>query len=264
MRPICEIVHRYGARLVVDAAQLVAHRKISVADDGIDCLAFSGHKIYAPFGAGVLVVKKGLPEFPADQIKPVCLPGEENAAGIAALGKALELMQQIGMEVIEREERELTLKLLSGLSQIKGIKVHGVKGPESYGFGRKAGVVAFDAGKIMSNVVARQLSLNAGIGIRNGCHCAHIIVKHILGVSPGLERFQHRLVALIPSINLPGVARVSLGIENDEKDVDRLLDAVKGIVSKQTGNRMAVDLPEVKRQIKVMANEEVVKIFGNG
>ena len=66
---ISRIVHRYGARLLVDAAQLVAHRKVDMEGCGIDYLAFSAHKVYAPFGCGVLVVKKGLLNFSSAELE---------------------------------------------------------------------------------------------------------------------------------------------------------------------------------------------------
>jgi len=78
---ICQIVHRYGARLLVDGAQLVAHRKIAVEECGIDYLAFSAHKVYAPFGCGVLVVKKGLLTFNSAELELIRSSGEENAGG---------------------------------------------------------------------------------------------------------------------------------------------------------------------------------------
>ena len=89
-----------GHRLLVDAAQLVAHRRVETEGWGIDYLAFSGHKVYAPFGCGALVVKKGLLKFTPAEMDLIRSSGEENTGGIAALGKALVLLQRIGMEVI--------------------------------------------------------------------------------------------------------------------------------------------------------------------
>ena len=105
---ISRIVHRYGARLLVDAAQLVAHRKVEMAGWGIDYLAFSAHKVYAPFGTGVLLARKGLLRFGPAELEVIRSSGEENAVGIAALGKALLLLQRIGLDVIREEEQALT------------------------------------------------------------------------------------------------------------------------------------------------------------
>lgn len=80
---ISQIVHRYGARLLVDAAQLVAHRKVEVDRWGIDYLAFSAHKVYAPFGSGALLVRKGLLHFSPAERALIQASGEENVGGIA-------------------------------------------------------------------------------------------------------------------------------------------------------------------------------------
>ena len=111
---IGRIVHRYGARLLVDAAQLVAHRKVAMESSGIDYLAFSAHKAYAPFGTGVLVARKGLLSFSPAEMERIRSSGEENVGGIAALGKALVLLQRIGLDVIQEEEQALTARALLG------------------------------------------------------------------------------------------------------------------------------------------------------
>ena len=111
---ISRIVHRYGARLLVDAAQLVAHRKVEMEGWGIDYLAFSAHKVYAPFGAGALVIRKGLVHCSAAELASIRASGEENAGGIAALGKALVLLQRIGLDLIQEEEQALTARALAG------------------------------------------------------------------------------------------------------------------------------------------------------
>jgi selenocysteine lyase/cysteine desulfurase len=226
---ISRIVHRYGARLLVDAAQLVAHRKVEMEKCGIDYLAFSAHKVYAPFGCGGLVVNKGLLNFTSSELELVRSSGEENAVGIAALGKALVLLQRIGMDVIREEEQALTRRTLPGLAKIPGLRIYGVKDIGSPGFAQKGGVIVFTLKGIMSDRLAGELARRRGIGVRFGCHCAHLLVKHLLGVSPGLERFQHLLLTLFPKVNLPGILRVSLGIENSEADVDTLIRVLGNI-----------------------------------
>ena len=91
------------ARLFVDGAQLVAHRKIEMGKWGIDYLAFSAHKVYAPFGTGVLVAAKGLLKFGPAEMELIRSSGEENTVGIAALGKSLLLLQRIGLDLIREE-----------------------------------------------------------------------------------------------------------------------------------------------------------------
>ncbi len=104
LEEISRIVHRYGVHLLVDAAQLIAHRRVEMERCGIDYLAFSAHKVYAPFGTGVLVGRRGLLSFSPSELEIIRSSGEENAGGIAALGKALVLLQRIGLNLIREEE----------------------------------------------------------------------------------------------------------------------------------------------------------------
>lgn len=232
LNEISGIVHRYGARLLVDAAQLVAHRNVDMNKCGIDYLAFSAHKVYAPFGCGVLIVRKGLLNFNSEELELIQSSGEENAGGIAALGKALVLLQRIGMDLIEQEEQALSKRALYGMAQIHGLNIYGIKDPESSYFSHKLGVIPFAFTNKMSTQTGKELALYGGIGVRTGCHCAHIIVKHILHVSPSLERFQRVIVTLFPKLSLPGVVRVSLGIGNSERDVDKLIQVLEKIAGK--------------------------------
>ena len=233
---ISRIVHRYGARLLVDAAQLVAHRKVEMEECGIDYLAFSAHKVYAPFGSGVLVVRKGLLNFSPAELELIQSSGEENVGGIAALGKALVLLQRIGLDVIQEEEQALTGRALRGLAQIPGLKIYGIKDPDSPRFAQKGGVIVFDLKGIMANRVAKELAERGGIGVRSGCHCAHLLIKHLLNIHPLLAQFQGLILTLFPRLTLPGVARVSLGIENSEEDVDTLIH-VLGKIARQPRTR---------------------------
>jgi selenocysteine lyase/cysteine desulfurase len=231
--PIAEIAHRYGARLLVDGAQLVAHRKVEMEKSGIDYLVFSAHKAYAPFGSGALIVRRGLLPFSPPEMENIRSCGEENIGGIAALKSALALLQRVGMDVIQEEERSLTAHALRGLSRIAGLKCYGIQGETSPRFDRKGGVIAFNFGGLMPNRVARELAERAGIGVRVGCHCAHLIIKRMLGVSPGLERFQGVIVTLFPRLSLPGVVRMSLGIENSEADVDAMLRVLEELAPRK-------------------------------
>ncbi len=196
---ISRIVHRYGARLLVDAAQLVAHRKVEMAACGIDYLAFSAHKAYAPFGTGVLMVRKGLLHFSPAELEQIQSSGEENVGGIAALGKALVLLQRIGLDVIQEEEQALTGRALRGLAQIPGLTVYGIKDPDSPRFAQKGGVIVFRLEGIMANRVAKELAERGGIGVRSGCHCAHLLIKHLLDIPPLLEQLQGVIADPVPA-----------------------------------------------------------------
>jgi selenocysteine lyase/cysteine desulfurase len=229
---ISQIVHRYGARLLVDAAQLVAHRRVAIEQCGIDYFAFSAHKVYAPFGSGVLVVRKGLLNFSSSELELIKSSGEENAVGIAALGKALMLLQRIGLDLIREEEQALTTRALRGLAQIEGLTIYGIKDPDLPDFARKGGVIAFGLDRKYADKIAKELAERRGIGVRYGCHCAHLLVKRLVNISPFLERFQGMMLTLFPRINLPGLARVSLGIGNSEEDVDTFIQ-VLGKIARQ-------------------------------
>jgi selenocysteine lyase/cysteine desulfurase len=226
---IARIVHRYGARLLVDAAQLIAHRTIEMASTGIDYLAFSAHKAYAPFGTGVLVARKGPLAFSPGEMEGIRSAGEENVGGIAALGKALLLLQRIGMDVIQEAEQALTARALRGLAQIPGIKVPGIANPDSPSFAFKGGVIPFDLKGVISHTVARRLAARGGIGVRSGCHCAHLTVKRMAAIPPWAEQLQRLILTVLRRFELPGVVRVSLGIENSEADVDTLMHVLGGI-----------------------------------
>jgi selenocysteine lyase/cysteine desulfurase len=249
LEEISRITHQYGARLLVDAAQLVAHRKISMEQCGIDYLVFSAHKVYAPFGSGMLIARKGLLKFNAEELDLIRTSGEENTGGIAALGKALVLLQRIGMDVISDEEQILTKRALRGLAKIQGLNVYGINDPESSQMSSKLGVIPFAFTKKISTKTGKELALYGGIGVRTGCHCAHIIVKHILHVGPGLEKFQKLIVTLFPKLSLPGVARISFGIENSVSDVDHLIQVLEKIADNKHIQSSSAQAVQVKKQI---------------
>ncbi len=243
---IGRVCRRYGARLLVDGAQLVAHRAVELEACGIDAFAFSAHKAYAPFGTGVLVVRRGWLRFDAAAEAQIRASGEENAGGIAALGKALVLLRRIGFDVIQEEERALTRRALQGMARLPGIRIYGIRDPDSPRFAQKGGVVAFGVKGLMPYRVARGLAEQGGIGSRYGCHCAHLLVKRLLHIPRPLEEFQRVLVSVFRGLDLPGVARVSFGLENTVEDVDRLLEVLARI---RSGGRDKA----VTRQIEAFA-----------
>jgi selenocysteine lyase/cysteine desulfurase len=270
---ISRIVHMYGAKLLVDAAQMVSHRRIDMKGCDIDYLAFSAHKVYAPFGTGVLAVRKGLLNFKPSGLDLINSSGEENAAGIAALGKSLLLMTQIGLDVIRADEQALTAMALAGLAEIKGLTVYGIKDPGSPGFASKGGVILFGLKNIMPNGLARELAERGGIGVRYGCHCSHLMIKRLLNVPPALEWFQGFMVSLFPGVVLPGLVRVSLGIENTEEDIERLIIVLRKIALRKNTTRdkrlpsLQKEIPElplrdVQQQIKDFVTAAEQRIYG--
>jgi selenocysteine lyase/cysteine desulfurase len=227
------IVHKYGARLLVDGAQVVAHRRVDMEKDGIDYMAFSAHKVYAPFGTGVLVVKKGLLKYKPDEMKLIQSSGEENIGGVASLGKALVLLRRIGLDVVYEEEQMLTRRALQGMSKIPGLKVFGIREDDSHNFDQKIGVITFETKGILHNELAKDMFEKCGIGVRYGCHCAHLLVKRLVGISPVLEQVQRVVLTVSPKTQLPGVVRVSLGLENTEADIDTLIQVLNKLTTER-------------------------------
>jgi len=276
LRGISRLSHSYGARVLVDAAQLAGHRKIDMEADDIDYLAFSGHKMYAPFGTGGLFARKGLLRAGSEEMAMVRESGEENAAGIAALGKAIDLLERVGMDVVREEEQKLTRKALRELAAVPGIEVYGLKDPNSPLFERKGGVISFGLKRVPHNLVAEKLAGEGGIGVRNGCFCAHLLVKRLLGIPPVRETLADLGLRLAPRLTkslLPGLVRVSFGIENDERDIDRLIISLKKIAAEQvslmdklfarTHNATPV-VPDtdVRKRMRASAERDIENVFG--
>ena len=142
-------------------------------------------------------------------------------------------MQRIGLDAIQEEEQALTAHALRGMARIGGVKIYGTKSPESESFNRKGGVIVFDLGRKMPGRVARELAERGGIGVRSGCHCAHLLVKRLVGVPSFLEWLQGLFLTVVPSLSLPGVVRISLGIENTVEDIDTLLHELSDIAGQQ-------------------------------
>jgi selenocysteine lyase/cysteine desulfurase len=235
------LAHHYGARLLVDAAQLVAHRPVDMQGSGIDYLAFSAHKAYAPFGSGALVVRKGLLNFSSAELEQIQASGEENVSGIAALGKALGLLQRIGWDIIEEHERILTRRALEGLAAIPDLEVFGIQSPASPHFSQKGSVITFGLQHVPHNLVAQELAERGGIGVRSGCFCAHLLIKRLLNMHPLRARLADLALLLAPrfaSLVQTGLVRVSLGLENDLADVDALVHQLDQIARQP---RAAID-----------------------
>jgi selenocysteine lyase/cysteine desulfurase len=169
------------------------------------------------------------------------------------MGKALSIIQKIGFDIIMQEEQDLTRKALAALSGVNGIKIYGISSPESPLFYQRGGVISFSFKGLMPDVVAKELARN-GIGVRYGCHCAHILIKHLLKVPPKLEQLQRIIVKLFPRIVLPGVVRISLGLGNNSDDIDALKCVMADFSRRSHKN---LDL-----QIKNFVNARVKKVFG--
>lgn len=253
---ISRIAHQYGVLLLVDAAQLVAHRSINMTECQIDYLVFSAHKAYAPFGSGLLTARKDALNFNAADLEYYRRSGEENAAGIAALGKSLSILRTIGMDLIEQEERALTIKALNSLAGIPGIKTFGIKDPGSPAFEKKGGVIVFSLKGIMPDLLARRLAEQGAIGVRYGCHCSHLLVKRLLKIPPLLENTQRIIALLFPKVNFPGLTRISLSIENTGEDIETFINVLKAIINDPRSSGT-----DIKQRMAGFSHEISLKVF---
>jgi cysteine desulfurase/selenocysteine lyase len=245
-----ELAHRYGARISVDAAQLAPHHRIDVGppdDPGhLDFVSLSGHKMYAPYGAGVLVAPRdffsGAPEVMGggaisivtwDDTVWADLPdreeaGSPNVIGAVALGVAIETLLELGVDEMLEYEARLGDRLLKGLSSIPGVGVLG--GTEPCPAGRLA-LASFVIDGLHHGLVASALSHEWGIAVRHGCFCANPYVFHLLHMSKEeVGAVEHDVTAGRRQA-LPGAVRASLAPYNTEAEVDRFLDAVSQLAA---------------------------------
>jgi len=274
---IGRMAHRYQALLVVDAAQLAGHRAIRMAADGIDGLAFSGHKMYAPFGAGGLILRKGL--WPAGDagFRAARASGDENVAGVAAIGKAIDLLERIGMDIVHEEELRLTRAALRELASVPGVQIRGIADPDSPRIARRLGVLSFGLTHVPHNLAARELAETAGIGVRTGCHCAHLLVKRLLRMPPAREALSNLGMMFVPRFTkslLPGLVRASFGLSNDDADVRRLalaLDHISGrrpslitrLLAKTRNAAPALPATETRRRMRAAAERDSSAVYGD-
>jgi len=248
---IAKKVHRAGAKIVVDAAQLAPHRAMDVkADDDpqhIDFIVTAAHKMYAPFGSSTLIGEKnvflqGDPDIvgggtvdivTVEHVKWADLPdreeaGSPNVVGAVAQAKTMLSLEQIGMDAIAEHEAHLTAYLLRKLNRIEDIQVYGITDP-----GRvheKVGVVPIQVRGKDHYLVAAILSHEGAIGVRNGCFCAHPYLFSLLNLSSEQSRqYQQQIISGTRS-QLPGLVRISLGCYNNEADIDRLIEMLERIV----------------------------------
>jgi cysteine desulfurase / selenocysteine lyase len=259
---IARLVHQIGAELLVDAAQLAAHRKINMCalDDPqrIDYLTISGHKMYAPFGTGVLIgpraaFDRGVPEMVGGgEVEMVMLDeiiwagaperdeaGSPNVVGAVALALALQTLDRIGMDHIAHHEMELTTYALQKLAEVPGLRFLGDSSAANVQ--QRTGVISFTLENIPNFLVAAVLGMEAGIAVRAGCFCAHPYLLNLLQVTPGDQKAVRDEIAEGNRSNIPGAVRASLGIYNSCEDIDLLVDALTMISAGQYQGRYVLE-----------------------
>lgn len=226
LEELTTIAHECGARILVDAAQLAPHRRIGLqaSSSGIDYLAFSGHKLYAPFGAGVLVGRRdwldAAPPYLAGggavtavttaDTQWACAPqrheaGSPNVLGAAAVAAACETLAALDEQAVIDQEQYLIQRLREGLKTIAGLRQLRIFDDST----DSVGIVAFTIDGFEPGRIAAYLSAEYGIGVRDGKFCAH----------PLLQR-----------LGIDGAVRASIGLGTSVADVDRLIDALDRLV----------------------------------
>jgi len=227
IKSIVSIANRYDARVVLDAAQLAPHRKIDIEALGVDYVAFSGHKIYAPFGAGVLAgradwlndaapyLRGGGATVEVSSEQTVWAQGaarheagSPNVIGAIAIAAACAALAT-HRDVIVAHEEALAEQLRAGLAAIDAVTTYSIFGPEH----DRVGVATFTINGLDSSLVSAVLSAEYGIGVRDGRFCAHQLVHDLLD-DPCRDDSAQTAV------------RVSLGLANNQEHVARLLGAL--------------------------------------
>ncbi len=247
LNPISQIaglVHNYNAELLVDGAQLIPHHSFNMQGNAeiekVDYLAFSAHKMYAPFGTGVLIgpkekfLKSG-PDYSGGGTIEMVTPnfirwadpphrdeaGTPNLMGVIALCEAIEQLNKIGMHNLAKTEKELTEYTLRKLHKIPKVKLYGNKQNAN----NRVGIIPFAISNLTHEEVASILANKFGIAVRNGCFCAQPYIQKLLNISPAMlkERINNS------ELSHPGLIRASFGIYNQYQEVDKFIAALKQI-----------------------------------
>ncbi len=218
VKEIIKYAHKKGAIVIVDASQSIPHTKVDVQDLNADFLVFSGHKMFAPLGIGVLYGKKELlnkmPPFlmGGDMIEYVYeqnttyapLPnkfeaGTQNVEGVVGFGAAIDYIESIGYETINKVEQEVTEYAVNELSKLNFIEMYVTPNKQNH-----SSVVSFNVRGVHPHDVASILDVN-GVCIRSGNHCAQPLLRYM---------------------GMDSTCRASFSIYNTKEDVDKLVDAL--------------------------------------
>ncbi|MDZ5713596.1 cysteine desulfurase [Jeotgalibacillus haloalkalitolerans] len=218
IKEITQIAHENGAVMVVDGAQAAPHMKVDVQDLDCDFFAFSGHKMAGPTGIGVLYGKKkhlnamepvefggemidfvGLQESTWKELPWKFEGGTPIIAGAIGLGAAIDFLNEIGLDEIEKYEHHLAAYAMEKMSEIDGLTIYGPKDPS-----KRAGLVTFNLDDVHPHDLATVLDAD-GIAIRAGHHCAQPLMKWL---------------------NVSSTARASFYLYNTEEDIDRLVSGL--------------------------------------
>ncbi|MBS1911640.1 MAG: aminotransferase class V-fold PLP-dependent enzyme [Bacteroidetes bacterium] len=254
LKRIARLAHRFGAKVLVDAAQILAHHTIEIggndADDHIDMLAAAGHKAYAPFGTAFLIAPNdllagsepyipggGTVKFVTDQTIVWAegvdrhTGGTPNIPGVIALGEALKWLSSVGMDWVRAHELELLKGFENRLRAIPGVTMLGDIAPE-----KKLGVMPFNIEGVHHDTVSAILNNEYGIATRNGCFCAHPYLTRLLSCTDA-EAVRSKVEAG-EDVVLPGAVRATIGIYNNEEDLEKLVRAVAELAAQAQGGSL--------------------------
>lgn len=249
---IASIVHEHDSKILVDGAQLVPHSPVNMkpatAQDHIDYLAFSGHKMYAPFGTGVLIGPKksflnGPPDYSGGGTVKIVSEdfvlwddppekeeaGTPNLMGVVALVASINTLSKLGMHNIELYENSLLNYALDKIRNIGEIDLY-CSNDDKFrnSLTTRVSIIPFNIRGVHHETTANLLSAKSGIAVRNGCFCAQPYVQKLLNISKDemifyAENYDSHL-------KRPGMVRLSFSLYNTYEEIDTLIYALKKII----------------------------------
>ena len=250
VRELAAAAHAHGARIVLDAAQLAPHHPVSVRDLDVDWVAFSGHKLYAPFGCGVLAGRAdwlreaepylagggasrrvtrrtdGGVDVQWQETAARHEAGSPNVIGAYAVASACTALTEAGFASLLAREQYLIRKIREGLSGIPEVTVLSLFGDDA----PRVGVISFVVEGWSSAHFAAALSAEYGIGVRDGLFCAHPLVRILLGGDPQAQG-ECGAPGAAPGEEPLDAIRVSFGAGTPDEHVERFVRAVAELVS---------------------------------
>ena len=245
---IAKLAHFYGAKILADLCQLIQHERVQMlADDDpkhLDFVAFSGHKMYAPYGTGVLIGPKDFfdRDFPYQigggnlpyittnlEIKRFYTerahdPGTPNAMGAIAIARAIEVLEEIGREEIAEYEHYLVNYTFKQLQNVPGVTLY-VSGNSL------AHVIPFDLEGFDGYLVAEILAQEYGIGLRSGAFCTYEYIRKLKNISDEQDQQIAQEVERGITCNIPSIIRASFAVYNTRADCDSFVKAISEIVA---------------------------------
>ncbi|MFD0025080.1 aminotransferase class V-fold PLP-dependent enzyme [Streptomyces sp. NPDC058382] len=250
VRELAAAAHAHGARIVLDAAQLAPHHPVSIAELDVDWVAFSGHKLYAPFGSGVLAgrsdwLREAEPYLAGGGASRKVArrtdggvdvewhttaarheAGSPNVIGVYSIASACKALTEAGFDSLVAREQQLVSAVRAGLAEVPEVKVLSLFGDDA----PRVGVISFVVEGWNSSHFAAALSAEYGIGVRDGLFCAHPLVRTLLGSDPQ-DVGECGAPEAEPGERSLNAIRVSFGAGTPDEHIERFLRAVKELVS---------------------------------